>query len=182
MDTPLRVDDGREALLVVLAREGDRGAFAELVERHQRGIRGLLLRCCGDAALADDLAQDAFLRALADLPGLRDPRRFGPWLRRLAVNVWLQHLRRRDHLRGAAPIDDEEGAEPAPGLGRDLDVALASLPEAVRTCVVLAHGEGLTHEEIAEASGLPLGTVKSHLRRGAQRLRERLSDYAGGSP
>jgi len=164
---------------VVLAREGDRAAFSELVHLHAPSVRRLLARCCGDPALADDLAQEAFLRALADLPKLRDPKRFGAWLRKLALNIWLQHLRRRDLLRDATDGASEVIVEPAAGLARDLDRALDGLTPVLRTCAVLAFGEGLTHEEISRTTGLPLGTVKTHLRSASERLRAALAAYAG---
>ena len=171
-----------EALIVALARTGDRDAFAELVDRRQSWIRNLMRRCCGDEALADDLAQQVFLQAWRDIRRLHRPNRFGGWLKRLAINVWLQHARKRDALQNA---DDDSGLEAArrdtAGLEMDLDAALATLAPAERLCVVLAYHEGMTHEEIAESAELPLGTVKSHIRRGTQRLRERLAAYGSAS-
>ncbi|MGP1609657.1 MAG: RNA polymerase sigma factor, partial [Burkholderiales bacterium] len=108
---------------------------------------------------------------------LRDPGAFGGWLKRIAVNAWLAEAR-----RVPAPIDDDENAflaaaDPAPSPersagGMDLERALARLSRAERLCVVLAHGEGMTHAEIAEAIGLPLGTVKSHVLRGSEKLKQ----------
>jgi RNA polymerase sigma-70 factor (ECF subfamily) len=167
-----------ETLLVGLARTGDRDAFAELVRRRQSWIRNLMRRCCGDATLADDLAQQVFLQAWRKIHHLREANRFGAWLKRLAITVWLQHMRAKDALKDADEYDETIPAPPAaPGLAMDLDRALASLSEPVRICIVLAYHEGMSHEEIAEITDLPLGTVKSHIRRGAQRLREILSDY-----
>ena len=85
-----------ESLVVRLARNGDRQAFSELVSRRQTWIRNLMRRSSGDMALADDLSQQVFLQAWKALPQLQDPARFGPWLKRLAVNTWLQHARRSD--------------------------------------------------------------------------------------
>ena len=175
---PERYADSPEALIVGLACGGDRDAFAVLVGRRQSWLRNLLRRCCGDASLADDLAQQVFLQAWRKLPHLRRPDRFGPWLRRLAINTWLQHRRAKDALRDADAVDDNAPAPPAaPGVAVDLDRALAALPDPVRLCVVLSYRDGLTHGEIADAAGLPLGTVKSHIRRGTQRLRQLLSAY-----
>ncbi len=175
---PIPYGDSPEALLVGLARTGDRDAFAELVRRRQSWIRNLMRRCCGDLSLADDLAQQVFLQAWRKIPSLRQPDRFAAWLRRLAVNTWLQHLRANDALYNADTIDDTEPAPcETPGVAMDLDRALASLPDIVRLCVVLSHRDGMTHGEIADLTDLPLGTVKSHIRRGTLRLRQLLTAY-----
>ncbi len=167
-----------EALLVTMARRGDRDAFAELVRRRERWIRGLMMRCCNDHALAEDLAQQAFVQAWQTIGQLRLASRFGPWLKRLAVNTWLQHVRRNDPLRDA---DDEtdaaEAKEDSAGIGMDLDAALATLKEPVRLCIVLSYHEGMTHDEIADFINLPVGTVKSHIRRGTKNLQEQLKEY-----
>jgi RNA polymerase sigma-70 factor (ECF subfamily) len=172
-----------DALLVGLARTGDRAAFAELVARRQVWIRNLMRRCCGDATLADDLSQQAFLQAWRHIGRLQEPGRFAAWLKRIAINAWLQQLRSNDPLRHAADADElEHGRDASPGIGIDLDRALATLAEPVRLCVVLSYHEGMTHAEIADMTGLPLGTVKSHIRRGSDRLRELLSSYIDDSP
>ena len=135
-------------------------------------------RCSGDITLADDLAQQVFLQAWRDISKLKDPKRFGGWLKRLALNVWLQHLRKHDALTDAT--DQEEAEEPIqrqPGIAMDLDRALATLSNPVRSCVVMAYHEGLSHAEIADLTELPVGTVKSHIRRGSTRLQKLLSDY-----
>jgi RNA polymerase sigma-70 factor (ECF subfamily) len=168
-----------EAAVVALAMSGDVAAFCELVRRRQSWLRNLLRRLCRDPALADDLAQQVFLQAWRSLPGLRSVAAFGAWLRRLALNAWLAHLR-------AAPpatitLDAEDLASAAvtlPGPERlDLDRALARLAPDERLCVVLAYSEGMSHGEISAATELPLGTVKSHVRRGAERLRALLHAY-----
>lgn len=178
---PLQKDEyarSPEAILAGLARNGDRDAFAELVNRRQAWIRNLMRRCCNDAALADDLAQQVFMQAWKNIPQLQRVSRFGAWLKRTAINVWLQHLRKSDPLKNAEEVDD---TRPAPqdsgGMAIDLDRALAALSEHVRLCIVLSYNEGMTHGEIADVTGLPLGTVKSHIRRGTQRLQEFLSAY-----
>ena len=171
-----RLEDAPEEYVVVLAMSGDDGAYGELVRRRQKRVRDMLRRLCGNHALADDLAQTTFVQAWRGIRALRDPGAFGGWLKRVAVNAWLAEAR-----RVPAPIDDDEdaflaAADPAPSPERsaggiDLERALARLGPAERLCVVLAHGEGMTHAEIAEATGLPLGTVKSHVLRGRDRLR-----------
>lgn len=167
-----------EALLITMARRGNRDAFAELVRRREPWIRGLMLRCCNDFALAEDLAQQAFVQAWQTIGQLRQASRFGPWLKRLAVNTWLQHVRKHDPLREAS--DDsraDKAQDDTAGMSMDLDRALATLKEPVRLCVVLSYHEGMTHDEIAEFTNLPVGTVKSHIRRGAKRLQEELKEY-----
>jgi RNA polymerase sigma-70 factor (ECF subfamily) len=171
-----------EALVVGLARKGDRAAFAELVKRRQGWIRNLLRRLCADITLADDLAQQAFLQAWRNIPRLQRTTHFGAWLKRIAVNTWLQHVRRNDPLRNAGELPEAGTGEADPaGVAMDLDGALAELAGNVRLCIVLAYHERMTHEEIAAATGLPLGTVKSHIRRGTARLQRMLSAYAGSS-
>ncbi len=170
---------GPEELVVALACTGDRKAFAELVKRRQSWIRNLMRRCCGDVALADDLAQQVFLQAWRKISHLRQPGTFGAWLKRLAINVWLQHRRKNDVMRNADEYDETELAQrDATGVSMDLDSALAALSSRVRLCVVLSYHEGMTHGEIAQHTKLPLGTVKSHIRRGTQRLQSLLSAYA----
>jgi RNA polymerase sigma-70 factor (ECF subfamily) len=171
-----------EALVVCLARSGDSEAFAELVRRRQSWIRNLMRRCCGDVTLADDLAQQVFLQAWRKISRLRQAESFGPWLKRLAITVWLQHQRRNDALYEADAYDERDLVQPpANGAAVDLDRALATLSGPARLCLVLAYHEGLTQSEIADLTELPLGTVKSHVRRGTQRLQQILSAY-GNTP
>lgn len=171
-----------DPLIVQLARRGDRQAFEELVRRHQSWIRNLLRRLSRDRSLADDLAQQTFLQAWRRLDQLHEAAGFAAWLKRIALNTWLQHQRRQDPLAGSAALDDALPEIPAPpgtpGAAIDLDHALALLPPPVRLCIVLAYHEHMSHGEIAEATDLPLGTVKSHIRRGTQQLRQLLGDYA----
>ena len=173
-----RPEDMPEHLIVLLARDGDEDAFADLVRRRQSWLRNLMRRACGDAGLADDLAQQAFLTAWRKLPQLRETARFGPWLKRIAIHLWLQEMRKRNALDEA---DEADETLPAPereaGLAMDLDRALSRLPAGQRICIVLSYHEGMTHPEIAETTGLAEGTVKSHIRRGTERLREILSAY-----
>jgi RNA polymerase sigma factor (sigma-70 family) len=166
-----------EPSVVALASAGEEPAFAELVRRRQALTRNMLARLCRNPTLADDLAQEAFLQAWRQLPTLRTYEAFGGWLRQIAVNAWLQHRRKR----GETALDDAQTDEPftEPSVGERLDLlaALQTLSPAVRLCVVLAHSEGLSHSEIAETTGMPLGTVKTHVNRGSARLRELLSAY-----
>jgi RNA polymerase sigma factor (sigma-70 family) len=167
-----------EAAVVALAMNGDDAAFGELVRRRQDGIRQLLRRLTRNPALADDLAQQAFVTAWKSIRTLRSPAAFGAWLRKLAVNCWLQWA--RAHKQEVA-LDDVEAAERAwvstVAERLDLDGALATLPPQARLCVVLAYSEGMSHAEISDSTAIPLGTVKSHIGRGAARLREILQGY-----
>ena len=174
---PADYADSPEALIAALARTGDRKAFAALVKRRQTWIRNLMRRCCGDPALADDLAQQTFLQAWRDIARLREPDKFGPWLKRIAINVWRQHARKNDPLFESESLVMETGREARPGLARDLDQALQTLSGVVRMCIVLSYHEGMTHAEVATLTGLPLGTVKSHIKRGSEHLKKLLSVY-----
>ena len=113
------------------------------------------------------------MHAWKNLRQLRAPAAFGPWLRQIAVNIWLQHARRvripMDDLVREETIADND----APDVTRrvDLERALVRLRPPERLCVVLAYAEGMSHGEIARATAMPLGTVKSHIARGAARLR-----------
>lgn len=172
-----------EETLVGLAKAGSGEAFEQLVGLRQSWLRNFLRRLCRDAALADDLSQQVFLSAWKGLAQLRSNGAFHVWLKRLAVNAWLKHVRVRRPLDFAdsPPEDDFDAlaqvkAEPV-AEGMDLDRALATLSPDARLCVVLAHGEGLSHGEIAEMAGMPLGTVKSHINRGTTALRRILAIY-----
>ena len=180
-----------ERVVIALAVCGDGAAFSELVRRRQSWLRNLLRRLCRDHALADDLAQQVFLQAWRSLRTLRSTEAFGAWLRRLAVNAWLAHVRSPSSASILVSADDVSatGDEPAGALESsdsqtansqqavDLDRALARLQGDERLCIVLAYSEGMSHSEICEATGLPLGTVKSHIKRGSERLRKLLHAY-----
>ena len=168
-----------ELTVVACAIAGDDAAYGELVRRRQAPVRHLLRRLCRNPALADDLSQQTFLQAWRHMDTLKSPAAFGGWLRRLAINVWLQSVRAE---RPTLDLDElsNDIAHPATTLNEqvDLDSALATLPPAVRLCITLAYSERMSHREICEATQLPLGTVKSHINRGAARLRELLGAYA----
>ncbi|HEX3471287.1 MAG TPA: sigma-70 family RNA polymerase sigma factor [Silvibacterium sp.] len=167
-----------EASVVALARAGDQPAFEELVRRHQSSIRNLLRSLCRNMALADDLAQETFLQAWKQLRTLRVPDAFKSWLRKLAINSWRQHLRREGGFWNAAEVEEGDVmSTPAATEGLDLNSALGVLAPSVRLCIVLSYREGMSHSEIAAATQLPLGTVKSHIARGTVRLRKLLAAY-----
>jgi len=161
------------------AAAGERRAFGELVRRHGSGVRGLLRRMGAQAAEADDTAQDAFLAAFERIAEFRGEGTFAGWVKKIAARQYLRRLQREKRLSALAA---EEGmAEEAdPGTGDadhriDLDEALKGLSPAERLCVSMCYGAGLSHGEAAEALNLPLGTVKSHVKRGLEKLRVRLA-------
>ena len=175
--TPQALAGAAEASVVALAASGDDQAFAELVRRRQGMVRDLMRRLCGDRAFAEDLAQQTFVRAWRQLGRLKSPAAFGGWLRAIAVNVWLQEARRApgrlETPQADPPEPEAHGLEPGDLAAARLDLsrALLRLKASERVCVVLSYAEGLSHGEIADATGWPLGTVKSNVARGAERLR-----------
>ncbi|HMN45206.1 MAG TPA: sigma-70 family RNA polymerase sigma factor [Povalibacter sp.] len=170
-----------ESTLVLAAQSRDRIAFEELVRRRERWLRALLRRVCGHPQQADDLAQDTFLRAWQSIANLREPAAFAGWLRRLAVHRFIDARRlRRGDFDAPATLDTLASDEPSPSRTAqaqfDLDRALAQLSDPERLCVVLNLGEGLSHGEIEQATGIPLGTVKSHILRGTAKMRRAAGD------
>ena len=160
------------------AATGERRAFGELVRRHGSAVRGVLRRMGAQAAEADDVAQDAFLTAFERIAEFRGEGTFAGWVRKIAARLYLRRMQ-RDRRLGAFATDEIED-EPDLGGGDadaaiDLDEALKVLGPAERLCVTLCFGAGLSHNEAAEALNLPLGTVKSHVKRGLDKLRTRLA-------
>ena len=164
----------------VLLRE-DQNAFGELVRRYQSPVRAFLARMTrGDAHLADDLAQETFLKAWQKLQTYRGGARFSTWLFGVAVNEFRMASRRRKEL--AWEDMDESPAEPEePAAARDsplrldLTEALKLLNSNERAAVLLCCQNGLSHEEAAQVLDCPLGTVKTNILRGKEKLRRRLS-------
>jgi RNA polymerase sigma-70 factor (ECF subfamily) len=169
-----------EASIVTLACAGDRRAFEELVRRRQSSIRSLLRRLCHDSALADDLAQETFMQAWRAIRGLRTAGAFGPWLRQIAINAWLRHQRGSEKFTNLEEAD-ELTSRPAILESMDLDAALSVLQPRARLCLVLSYHEGMTHNEIAAVTQMPVGTVKSDIARATARCRELLSAYQAPS-
>ena len=177
--SPSALRGADELTVVACAIAGDDTAYGELVRRRQAPIRQMFRRLCRDPALADDLSQQAFLQAWRTIHSLKSAAAFGGWLRKVAINVWLQRLRAKRPVASLESLADEPTAPPATLAEQmDLDSALATLPPVVRLCITLAYAERMSHKEICEATELPLGTVKSHITRGAARLREMLGAYA----
>ena len=173
-----QLNQAAEYIVITLACTGDIPAFAEIVKRYQNRVRNSMRRLCNHPDLADDLAQQVFLKAWKSIRQLRSPSAFYGWLKKIMVSVWLEDVRRNrlDFIDG----DESESLETyngAPSEKIDLDIALAKLSTSMRLCVVLAYNDGLSHQEISDLTNIPLGTVKSNISRGAAKMRALLSDY-----
>lgn len=163
------------------AAAGDRHAFQRLYQLHVGRVHGAVYRLAGyDHARAEDLTQDAFIRAWQKLPGFRHESAFGTWLYRLAVNVALMDIR----ARGADPVsmlDDEHlpdtGETPFCAAEREeLERAIGQLPPRARAVLVLHDIEGWRHEEIGNELGMAIGTSKAQLHRARGLLRKVLGE------
>jgi RNA polymerase sigma-70 factor (ECF subfamily) len=160
---------------------GPTPSWEEIAERYGDTVYTMAYRLTGDRDEARDLAQDVFVRVYRNLDRYR-PGTFEGWLYRITKNLFLDRMRRRSRVR-LEPLPDEEWRQPSetgPGpaesieadvLRGDLEVALESLPAAFRTAVVLCDVQGLSYEEIAVATGWPVGTVRSRIHRGRKLLR-----------
>ena len=169
--------------LAALAAAGSRPAFGELVRRHSSAVRGLLRRMGADAALADDLAQDAFLAGFEQVADFRGEGAFQGWIKRIAARLYVRRLRKdaRVDLMSETPEPHPPHAGEGAAADRiDLDEALKMLSAAERVCISLCYGAGLSHAEVAEALNAPLGTVKSHVKRGLDKLKQRLAPVGRG--
>jgi RNA polymerase sigma-70 factor (ECF subfamily) len=178
-DTSPREEDHA---LVRAAGAGDVRAFEALYRRHSRRIHAVLWRLCGHEARAEDLVQDAFVRAWQALPGFRFESAFSTWLHRLAVNTALMELRSRS---GAEALETDDAAlefhptadsAQRTALGMDLERAVATLPPRARAVLVLHDIEGWKHEEIAAELGMAVGSSKAQLHRARGLLRARLGE------
>jgi RNA polymerase sigma-70 factor (ECF subfamily) len=182
----VNLETADEERLIEQARQGDRSAYAELARRHYPGVIQVIYRMCGDAELAQDAAQDAFLRAWQSLASFRprseQPNAFRSWLYRIAVNAALDTLRRGKHTANveleslplADPQDDPESALIHKQRSELVRTAILSLSEASRAALVLREYGGLSYAEIAQALDIPTGTVMSRLSFARQQLKEAL--------
>jgi RNA polymerase sigma-70 factor (ECF subfamily) len=185
--------DPDAALVARAVLSDDRHAFAELVRRHQSAVRACLRKLtAGNHALADDLAQETFVLAWRHLGGYRQEAKLSTWLYRIATNCWLADARRRkeeplgdaaDEVADAAGTAfAEERAAPDHARGAtmklDLERALAALSEGERAAIVQCYYNDLSHEEAAFVLGVPIGTVKTHVLRGKQKLKAALAAWA----
>jgi len=174
-----------DAVLARRAASADVAAFEQLYRRHHRRVHAVIVRLVGQAgARAEDLTQEAFVRAWQALPAFRFESAVSTWLHRLAVNTALMELRSRRSRPW--PEDDDEALESVATpdtagramLGRELEQAVASLPPRARAVLVLHDVEGWKHEEISIELGMAVGSSKAQLHRARGLLRERLGAMA----
>jgi RNA polymerase sigma-70 factor (ECF subfamily) len=164
--------------LVESAAQGNVVAFAGLVRLHQRKLRAFLRRMArGDAALADDLAQEAFLEAYRKIAQFRGEGNFTSWLIQIGYSRFLMHVRKHK----LEPLDEtmERAQEPEAALHAklDLETVLARILPARRAALTLCFAEGYSHEEAATIMGIPVGTLKSHVLRGREEVRAMLTAW-----
>ena len=178
--------------VVLLARGGREAAYRELVRRYERPIFALLYRMVRDRELAEDLAQETFVKALNAIESYRPEFKFSSWIFKIANNGAIDHLRRREldtlsldgsphaetpeamqatalqiGARQESPLDAVEARE----LGGAIEAAIGRLRPEYRSCILLRHVVGRAFEEIAEMLDLPLGTVKTYIHRARNELR-----------
>jgi RNA polymerase sigma-70 factor (ECF subfamily) len=183
--------------VVAWAREGHEAAFRELVRRYERPVFSLIYRIVRDRALAEDLAQETFIKVLNGIKSYNPEFKFSSWIFKIANNAAIDQLRRRsiDTLSldgsptattpdemgatalqigggGESPLDEVEHRE----LGGLIEQAIARLRPEYRSCIMLRHVEGFSYEEIAQTLDLPLGTVKTYIHRARNELRGYLAD------
>ena len=189
--------DDRE--LATHAARGHEPAFRELLTRYERPVFSLIYRMVRDRTLAEDLAQEAFIRAFNAIGSYKTSYKFSNWILKIANNHTIDHLRKRrletvsidgsPHARTAdeatqsqvvVTSTDETPAEYVEHreLGNQIEQAIAGLREEYRTVIVLRHVEGYAYDEIADIMDLPLGTVKTYLHRARGELRKSLSHLA----
>jgi RNA polymerase sigma factor (sigma-70 family) len=167
--------------LCSLAAAGDRRAFRELVARHEGRLRAFLTRLAG-ADLADDLAQEAFLKAWRHLALFRGEARFGSWLCGIGWRCYADHLRRAraDNRKHNALAELPDDTHPFAGDTEiDVDRALGTLAPVERAALILCDGHGWSHVEAAEMLGMPLGTLKRAVARAKAKCRALLMEKAG---
>jgi RNA polymerase sigma-70 factor, ECF subfamily len=189
-DTGMTDSEALEKNLILRTLGGrDDRAYGQLVIMHQSRVRALLRRLCGNVDSADDLAQEVFVIAHQKLPSYKGQGRFGAWLCSIAYRQFLQSYRqqRRERdvqldyqawqaatLATTAP-DDNAGQI-------DLERALLNLPSVESAAITLNMTLGYSHQEVAAVMQLPLGTVKSHIRRGLEKLKQQLSSPTEQGP
>ncbi|HSU93396.1 MAG TPA: sigma-70 family RNA polymerase sigma factor [Gemmatimonadaceae bacterium] len=186
-----------DADVAALAKEGREPAFRELVRRYERPVFSLIFRMVRDRELAEDLAQDTFIKVLNNIDRYRPEFKLSSWLFKIANNVTIDHLRKRQlatvsldgspHAQTAAEaqatsLEVESRGETAleaiesRELGSAIERAIGKLRPEYRSCILLRHVEGRSYEEIAATLDLPLGTVKTYIHRARHELREALED------
>lgn len=172
--------------LVAQSLRGDTAAFSALVLRHRRMVIGVAYRVCGDAALAEDIAQETFIRVWDKLPTYRPQGNLRGWLCRIAANLTIDTLRREkptadiEQLPLEAPGERPEAAAVRGERAAAVRAAIMRLPLHTRVALVLREYEGLSYKEIADNLQIPMGTVKSRLNDARRRLKDELAAYMEG--
>jgi RNA polymerase sigma-70 factor (ECF subfamily) len=196
-ELPPRDSEVSDEKLMLRAGQGDRAAFDEIVRRYTRRMINLGYQMTGDRELAQDIAQETFLRAYRSASRYREIAKFSTWLYTIAINLCRNELRRRKHrmlsLEGLADRDEDkrmridiadESRTPdreveSKEMGRLIREAVAELPERFRSPLVLRDIQGLSYEEIGGILDLPAGTVKSRINRARLRVKEQLKPVFG---
>ena len=197
MTPSLRLTNLPDADIAALAKQGRESAFRELVRRYERPVFSLIFRMVRDREIAEDLAQDTFIKVLNNIDRYRPEFKLSSWLFKIANNVAIDHLRKRQletvsmegspHASTATEIEatsfeiaaQQESAldeMEAKELGSSIERAIAGLRPEYRSCIMLRHVEGRSYEEIAAILDLPLGTVKTYIHRARHELRDALAD------
>jgi len=187
--------DVSDQQVVVFAQQGREDAYRELISRYERPVFSLVFRMVRDRETAEDLAQETFIKVLNNIDRYRPEFKFSSWLFKIANNITIDHLRRRQldtiSMEGAPDAVTAESARAtsiavassAPSaleqmesreLGGAIEKAIAKLRPEYRACIILRHVEDYSYDEIAEIVKLPLGTVKTYIHRARQELRESL--------
>ncbi len=188
MSVPMVLEEASDAELMARVREGDREAFADLVDRHKDAVVSYITRLTGNRDRAEDLGQETFLRLFRSAGGYTEQGYLRAFLYRIATNLVRSEERRERRLRVLAPfLLREAHAEPAAPSGllrqemhREVSAALARLPLRYRVPLVLHEIEGWSYVDIAEEIGCREGTVKSRVHRGRQQLKAKLEPYWNG--
>jgi RNA polymerase sigma-70 factor, ECF subfamily len=175
-----------DATLVKASQAGDQDAFALLVQRHQRRVFSLVFRMLQQYEEANEVTQDAFLAAWQGLPAFRGDARFSTWLYRIAYNCVLKQLEQRKRDVALQTAMQAEQVEDDDSVDTELEVRdrqafvrehISNLPAKYRIVLVLRHLQELTYEEMAEILTMPIGTIKTHLFRARNLLKERLEAF-----
>lgn len=186
------MNSSSDAELVRLARNGGREPYNELIRRYQKAIYALACALIPDPHEAEDMTQEAFLRAWLNLDMLSDPNKFGPWLRRIVFGVsidWLRTFRPNLYRLENSNMEPELSSQPAKSESADARLARLELQERVwnaitrlpahyRLPLTMFHLDGLSHSRVADALGVSAGTVRSLVTRARQKLRPMLASYA----
>ena len=180
-------DDEHEARAIALAKDGIATGYDYLVAKHLRRVAAIAWGILRDRVEAEDLAQEAFVKAYQNIARFQDGQPFGPWIHRIVTNLALDVLKHRTRFRHeeigeeapAARRDNAELPARTNELARRIDAAIESLPEMQRVVARLHLVEQFEHAEIAAMTGLSEGTIRSHLSLARRKLREQLSDLYG---